>query len=236
MPGELLGERRPRVVLIAAATADGKLSSFERISQRFGSPEDRRRMRAVRAASDAILVGAGTLRADDPPLAIPDEVLVRARVREGRSPLPAAAVMTRSLDIPPSARIFSAPGRPVYLLCPESTPAPEAGRFPPSVEVVRAGREEVEPLLALQALHERGAESVLLEGGGATTAAFFAKKLVDELYLTICPAVLGGASAPTLVDGAGFPMDRRIELTLLSCEATSDGEVFLHYEVDRVSS
>jgi 5-amino-6-(5-phosphoribosylamino)uracil reductase len=76
---------------------------------------------------------------------------------------------------------------------------------------------------------EQGVKRVLAEGGGELNAALFSEELVDELELTLCPIVIGGASAPTLVDGAGFAADELRRATLVSSETMSTGELFLRY-------
>ena len=82
----------------------------------------------------------------------------------------------------------------------------------------------------LDRLEERGARRVLVEGGGALNAAFVEAGLVDELFVTIAPALLGGGAAPTPVDGAGLGMGERMRLALESVREV-DGELFCHYLV-----
>jgi riboflavin biosynthesis pyrimidine reductase len=99
------------------------------------------------------------------------------------------------------------------------------------VEIWRCGEKRVEPGELLQRLGERGADRVLVEGGGETNAAFVAAGLVDEVYVTIAPALLGGSGAPTPVDGDGFGLGEKRRLHLLSVNRVDD-ELFCHYVVE----
>src|SRR3954462_12255744 len=87
------------VTLVCAVSLDGKLSTVAREPVRFPSRRDRARLHALRDAADAILVGARTIRAEDPPL-LPDEKRARARAAAGKKPYPVRAIASRTLDLP----------------------------------------------------------------------------------------------------------------------------------------
>jgi riboflavin-specific deaminase-like protein len=211
---------RPRVVVNMAMTVDGKIASAKREYPHLTSRLDRSRMDRLRAAADAIVVGAGTVRAIDPPLHVRDPSLRKSR------PPPAHVVVSASGEVNPSSRALSNPSARARVLA-----TTEGARVPVGnhVEVWRLGERQVDLRLLLERLAGRGFEKVLVEGGALLNWSLVEHDLLDELYVTIAPAILGGRSAPTLVDGAGLPMADRIELRLLSAEAVGD-ELFCHYQ------
>ena len=80
-------------------------------------------------------------------------------------------------------------------------------------------------------LHRRGVRELLLEGGGATNFEFFRQGLVDEIYMTLCPLIIGGAGSPTPVDGAGFPPELFQRYLLVAMKRVRS-EIYLHYRRD----
>lgn len=207
-----------------ATSLDGRIAPASREKVRLGTKEDIRRMDELRAWADAVVVGAGTLRAEDPPMGLRDEELLEQRRSQGRPEQPALVVLTRSMDIP-ADRAFRTGGR-VIVAVPESAPeTPEA--IASGAEVWRIGEDMVDPRDLLGRLAEEGLERVLLEGGGRLAAHFFLADVVDEVHLTLTPWLIGGEDAPTMAD-LGRPMDfpRRFELVCLERE---EDEVFLTY-------
>ena len=95
------------------------------------------------------------------------------------------------------------------------------------------GPQELSVASALEKLAALGAESVLIEGGGRLNYAALAEGVVDEIYLTIMPSVLGEKKAASLADGPESLGQPFLPLEMLSCEPVSSGEVFLHYRVKR---
>jgi 2,5-diamino-6-(ribosylamino)-4(3H)-pyrimidinone 5'-phosphate reductase len=218
-----------RVILNVAMTVDGKIASVRRESFPLGSPEDRRRMDRLRAEADAVIVGSGTMRVDGYPLVVRDPLLAEARRRRGR-PHPVNVLMSRSLEVPLDRPFFHHPETERIVFTTADAPASRLRAMQPLAEVIRLPGPDLHPEEVLRALEERGIERVLLEGGGRLNAAFFAAGLVDEVYLTLTPWILGGRDAPTPVDGTGFLFQDRVALELLSCEPV-DSEIFLHYAV-----
>lgn len=226
---------RPRVALVAAASLDGKLSSARRDPVTWTSRADRARLFERRDAADALLVGAGTIRAEDPPL-LPTPARRQARAAAGRAPNPLRVVVSRSLDLPVGRALTPEPDAPVVVL------GPSEGAGPPDAAArardLAARGLEVLPLLdasgdltpALAALAARGVRDVSCEGGGELNAALLARDLVDEVHLTLCPVVLGGGAAPTLADGPGLASLRRARL--VECRVVGE-EVFLTYALER---
>lgn len=224
---------RPFVYLNMAMTADGKITSARREYPKFTSPLDRKTMDRLRAEADAIVVGAGTLRADDPPLHVRDAEMLAYRESLGKPPGLLNVVVSASLSVDPYARFFSderASGRIVATV--EEAPADRVAALVGKAEVWTLGAGSVDLPEMLRRLRARGVERLLLEGGGEMNWAFVRDDLVDELFITVAPALLGGRDAPTLCEGAGLAMADQRRLRLLSTEVAGD-EIYTRWAVVR---
>jgi 2,5-diamino-6-(ribosylamino)-4(3H)-pyrimidinone 5'-phosphate reductase len=224
---------RPFVYMNMAMTADGKITSAAREYPRFTSPRDRRTMDRLRAEADAVLVGAGTLRADDPPLHVRDPEMLAYRRSLGRPDGLLNIVVTASADLDPASRFFrtdSAAGRIVATV--EDVAPERAARLEEVAEVWRLGRGLVDLRELLRRLHARGVKRLLVEGGGELNWGFVRDDLLDELYVTVAPVLLGGADAPTLLEGEGLSMAAQRKLALTGMERHGD-EIYCRYTVLR---
>ena len=223
--------RRPFVYINMAMTADGKITSARREYPRFTSDLDRRTMDRLRAEADAIVVGAGTLRADDPPLKVRDEEMRAYRESLGKSGAPLRVVVTASGSIEESRRFFDdTEGGERIVATVEILEAQKLAALQSKAEVWQLGQAEVDLQRLLDRLGRRGARRVLVEGGGELNWRFIREELADELYVTIAPALLGGREAPTLLEGSGFPMASRRRLRLLELRREGD-EIYCRYEL-----
>lgn len=218
------------MVVNVAMTADGKISTVDRSGSWFVSRDDRKRMDVIRAGADLIVVGGETARRENPPFHIRDAALVLGRVSSGYPPHPDVLILSKTARLPETLKVFSQSLQKVWVATPGE--AGETGRF--SKALVGVLTTEDPPCLArlLGSPPLDLYRSILVEGGGETNAAFFREGLVDEVFVTLCPVVLGGRAAPTPVGGGGLPVGSRPELSLLSCERVGD-ELFLHYAVGR---
>ena len=209
---------RPRVLCNMAPSLDGKIAPARKTAPFVMSrgPEDPARMRALRSQADAVIIGASNLRADDPDLA-------PSRIR---------VVVTRSGEqVSPTAKMFDPMLGGEAIVAHASTMA-EAKRadLRPRATLVEAGRSAVEiPRLLEWLATERACGVVLCEGGGVLLADFFEARAVDTAFLTIVPRVLGGAQAPTIVEGRGFAPDVIPDGRLVAVEQVGD-ELFLRYD------
>lgn len=216
------------VVVNAATSADGKLSSRRREQIRISGPDDFDRVDRLRADSDAIMVGVGTVLADDPSLTVDEtERLPRTEAEEPRQP--ARVVADSRGRTPPDARILDE-AAPTYLLVSDAAPADRVETLSDAgADIVTAGETRTDLSDALAALEATGIETLMVEGGGELIYSLFAADLVDELSVFVGPTVIGGRDAPTLVDGEGF-VDAFPSLELDGVEQLDEG-VLLRWRV-----
>ncbi len=228
-------DRRPYILLNYALSLDGKTSTENRDPVQFTSRIDRRLMDEIRADVDAVLIGAGTLRAEDPPVRIQAAKRRDERVRAGKSPHPLSIVLSRSMRLPSEGRYWKDDQVDRIIATTEQTPAELALPFQEKAEVVRAGWSSVDLVEFCRMLSDRGVSRLLVEGGGEVNMAFWEAGLVDEIYLTLCPVVIGGSKAPTAADGTGFTADGFRRLRLVESRRVGQ-ELFLRYRVIRSRS
>jgi 5-amino-6-(5-phosphoribosylamino)uracil reductase len=170
--------------LVLAVSLDGRLATPGGGAAQLGGPGDRRVLEEALAWADACLIGGRTLRLHGCTCLIRDPDLLAQRQGQGRTPQPAAVVVTRCGRFEPELRFFAQPLRRLLL------------QPPPLPQPAPAGFEAVQPLRswssALEALAADGLRRVLLLGGAELAGELLALQLVDQLQLTLCPQLLGG--------------------------------------------
>jgi riboflavin biosynthesis pyrimidine reductase len=188
---------RPYVVLNMISTADGRASIGGR-TRAIGGPADRALFHALRAAVDAVLVGAGTLRTERYGRIIRDSRRRRLRAEQGLGEEPLACVVSRSLALSPDIPLLAEPSARVVILTPSEASLPDCAAH---VEYVRSARQGALDLpAALATLRERFAVTLLLcEGGPHLNVLLLAAGLADELLLTLELALLGVLSSDSEV-------------------------------------
>jgi 2,5-diamino-6-(ribosylamino)-4(3H)-pyrimidinone 5'-phosphate reductase len=218
-----------RVVVNAATSADGKLSTREREQIEISGPADFERVDRLRAESDAVMVGVGTVVADDPSLTVDDPDLRERRQDRGEPENPARVVADSRIRTPPNARILDDSAES-YLLVSDTAPGDFITQMEDSgATVIAAGEDRVDLPAAFEKLDAEGIDQLMVEGGGELIFSLFEAELVDELSVFVGPTIIGGRDAPTLADGDGF-VEKFPELSLETVEQL-DGGVVLKYDV-----
>jgi len=230
-------EERPWVVINMVTSLDGKASVGGKASP-IGSPLDRILMRGLRARADAVLIGAGTLRAEKLRLDVPEE-FARQRVARGLKPQPLAVVATSNGDLPIETNLLAA--SPESLLVMVSSEIPhwriDALSSGAVVEEIAPRNQGGHPDMgkALELLKERyQADVLVVEGGPVLNHALVSAGLVDELFLTLAPKILGGdrSDTSTVLEGPVLPALDKAEAALISAYLSQGSELFLRYALD----
>jgi riboflavin biosynthesis pyrimidine reductase len=217
--------RRPRVVASMIASADGRIA-VEGRSVGLGHPADRALLRELRTAVDAILVGAGTLRAERYANLLDDEQRAH-RAAAGLEPEPIVATISRRLDVPGDIPLLAEPTARVQVYTEADGELPSQGAW---VAVQRFEPGQLTMLAVLEHLHsERGARTILCEGGPRLLREMVAADCVDDLMLTLAPMLLAG-DAPTPLSGP--LVDPPAGLALRDIHRADD-HLFLHYTLPR---
>jgi 2,5-diamino-6-(ribosylamino)-4(3H)-pyrimidinone 5'-phosphate reductase len=224
---------RPGVHVNVAMSADGKLSTRERRQVRISGPADFARVDRIRAESDAVMVGIGTVLADDPSLTVKSPDLRTMRVARGLPEHPVRIVVDSGARTPPDASLLHKGEGERIIACSERADPEKKAVLGRSATVLVAGRDRVDLPLLLTLLHERGIRRLMVEGGGTLIAGLFSAGLVDELTCFVGNMIIGGRDAPTLADGPGFiDEDTFVRLSLSGMERMDEG-VLLTWRVTR---
>lgn len=208
---------RPKVIVNCAMSPDGKIAGTERRQLRISSPEDMERVKRLRSECQAILVGAGTVLADDPHLTVKG-------LPQDRQPI--RVVLDPRGKVPETSLVFDDRAHTLMVTSEECT------RTYPGAETVRLGKGKLDLVALLEILGRRGVSTLLVEGGGETIFSFFQAGLVDVYSVYVGEFIIGGREAPSPVDGDGFRPEEHVPMRLVSCERLGGG-VHLTYEVRR---
>ena len=230
---------RPYVVLSCAISADGYLddASGERLI--LSGPDDLDEVDALRAGADAIFVGAGTIRADNPRLLIRSPARSTDRVSAGRPPHPLRVTLTGSGDLDPGARFFTGPGERPLVFCADPALAAAKARLGEVAEVVGAGDppslarvlDHLYSRLSAGSARPRWPEpSVLIEGGSQILRDALTGDLADELRLAVAPFFVGDPRAPRFGLPGTYPQSPARPMRLESVRRVGEVAV-LHYKI-----
>lgn len=244
-------KNRPHTTVVLAMSADGKIADFERSPARFSSATDRAHLEEQIATSDAVLFGAGTLRAYGTTLRVSHPQLLQQRIQNSLPPQPLQIIASLQANIDSQLPFFRQPvprwllttsvgakqwqGRLEFeriLICETGSLEDKGDKGKKDNSEFRIQNLEftINWVDALEQVARLGVKRLAVLGGGELVASMLAFEAIDELWLTICPLILGGANAPTPVEGTGFYAALAPRLELLSAQI-EEQEVFLHYRL-----
>jgi 5-amino-6-(5-phosphoribosylamino)uracil reductase len=220
---------RPYTLLSCGMSIDGYLDSPHVTRLRLSNAADFDRVDAVRAQCDAILVGAGTVRNDNPRLLVRSSARRADRAARGLPESPVKVTLTRGGDLAPAAAFFTTGNSEKLVYCP--TPAADAtrARLGSVATVVDSGSAtDVDVAEIAEDLSARGINRLMVEGGGTLLTQFLTADLVDELHLVIAPLFVGDSRAHRLVGDGQFPWNAERRATLAGVRQIGD-VVLLRY-------
>jgi riboflavin-specific deaminase-like protein len=220
---------RPKVIANFAMTADGKVTTRCHTPADFTSPRDKHRLLEIRALADALLVGRNTVAADAMSMTLPDRALRARRRAKGRAPEPLRVIVSNRGNLDPAWKVFQTPGADRVVFSTTRMPAARRRALEPLCDLHLLALKSI-PIANVLAVLRRiyGVRVLLCEGGPSLLRSLVEIDALDELYLTVAPAIFGGADAPTLTGTSPdfLPAIARFRLVSLR---TVGGECYLRY-------
>jgi 5-amino-6-(5-phosphoribosylamino)uracil reductase len=215
---------RPYTLLSCGMSIDGYLGSATAPRLALSNDADFDRVDAVRASCDAILVGAATVRNDNPRLLVRSKTRRDERTARGLAPSPIKVTVTDRVELDACADFFTTGDTEKLVYCP-SPRVPEARSRLGSVATVVDGGLPVEMRRISEDLGARGVQRLMVEGGGKVHTQFLTDNLADELQLVVAPFFVGDSRAPRFVSDGRFPWNPERRATL--AEVRQIGDVVL---------
>ena len=222
-------KHRPHTTVILAMTADGKIADYRGSAARFGSANDKVHLEQQVSLADGVLFGAGTLRAYGTTMSISNSILLQQRAKLGKSFQPVQIVVSASGNLDSQWRFFKQPV-PRWLITKSGYEQWQNKSEFERIIIATQCNSIIDWTSTLKQLSELGLNKLAILGGGELVASLFAEDLIDELWLTLCPVIFGGKSAPTPVGGTGWLQSQSKKLQLLEVKQVKQ-ELFLHYRV-----
>jgi 2,5-diamino-6-(ribosylamino)-4(3H)-pyrimidinone 5'-phosphate reductase len=224
---------RPHVIVNVAMSADGKISTKERRQVRISGLKDFARVDRLKAGCDAIMVGIGTVLADDPSLTVKSEECRQYRQKKGWDDNPVRVVVDSSGRTPPDSSFLNkGRGKRVVAVSEKADPD-SVSILRKKATVIILGDNEVDLVLLLDNLGAMGIHRIMVEGGGTLIAALIRACLVDEIYTFIGNIIIGGRDAPTLADGEGFMHESSFTRLMLQDASRIEEGILLHWIVSK---
>jgi len=218
--------QRPYVILSVATSLDGYIDDTEPGRLRLSNASDFDRVDQVRAGCDAILIGANTLRRDNPRLLVNAPERRAERQARNLPPYPLKVTLTAGGDLDPGLRFWHHGGGKLVYTSDDAAPTLKE-RLGDLAEVVGLGAT-LELTAVLDDLGERNIGRLMVEGGGTIHTQFLTAGLADEIHLAIAPFFVGDPAAPRFVNSGTFPHDPDHRMSLVEVKALGD-VAFLRY-------
>ena len=188
---------RPYTIIVSEITVDGKLTLRKGYSSKeimkFMDEEATRYLHQIRAKVDGIMVGAETIRTDNPYLTVRHAV--------GKNPV--RIIPTRTGNIPLDANVLKSDA-PTIIITTEKAPKEKLKELEKKAEVIICGKDDIDLIHMMEILYNKGIKSLMVEGGSTLNWNLIKNGLIDEIRLIHMPFIVGGENTPTLVGGEGF--------------------------------
>lgn len=218
---------RPYTLLSCGISLDGFLDDASERRLLLSNEEDFDRVDEVRAGADAILVGAATVRSDDPRLQVRCRARVARRRAAGRPDQPLKVTVTARAKLDPGGRFFTTGSGTKLVYCASDTFAMAAEQLSPVATVVDAGRPVLLRAVS-EDLHARGVRRLMVEGGGQVHTQLLSEALADELRVVVAPLFVGEPEATRFVGAGPFPFSNGRRARLVESRPVGD-VVLLRY-------
>ncbi len=218
---------RPYTLLSCSMSIDGYLDSVMPRRLELSNDADFDRVDAVRASCDAILVGAATVRNDNPRLVVRSKPRRDDRMACGLPPSPVKVTVTERVELDAGADFFTTGDTEKLVYCASRRVIDARSQLGPIATVVDAG-QPVEMRAISEDLAARGVERLMVEGGGKVHTQFLTDNLADELQLVVAPFFVGDSRAPRFVSDGRFPWNPGRRATLAGVRQIGD-VVLLRY-------
>lgn len=217
-----MAKSRPKVILSAAMTLDGKIAT-KKGDSRLSSKQDKVRIHKLRSKVDAILVGSNTVKRDDPMLTV--------RYTKGKNPL--RVILDSKAEINLKSQIIKTCKKiPTILAVSKKASKQNISNLKKhSLEIIVVGENKINIKNLLKVLSKKKIKTLLVEGGGTVNWEFIKQGLVDEMIVTITPYLVGGQKAISLVEGEGFSKIQNSKKLKLKKIYKLGNEIVLHYNL-----
>jgi 2,5-diamino-6-(ribosylamino)-4(3H)-pyrimidinone 5'-phosphate reductase len=223
---------RPYVIVNVAMSADGKISTRERRQVRISGQQDFTRVDRLKAGCDAVMVGIGTVLADDPSLTVKSEECRSYRREQGKDDHPVRIVVDSSARIPPDAAVLHKGEGKRVIAVSKKAGGDTIALLEKKASVIVSGEDEVDLPALMDELGSMGLHRIMVEGGGTLIAGLIRAGLVHEIYTYIGNILIGGKDAPTFNDGVGYTQESLFpRLSLVEVRRIEEG-ILLHWKVE----
>ncbi|MDI6855718.1 MAG: 2,5-diamino-6-(ribosylamino)-4(3H)-pyrimidinone 5'-phosphate reductase [Candidatus Thermoplasmatota archaeon] len=210
---------RPYVIINCAMSVDGKIALPTGVQTKISNEKDMQRVHRLRNSCDAILVGIGTILADDPKLTVKKEYI------QGIVRSPIRVVIDSKCRIPRNAKVLNGTAKTIIAV------AEGCSKELKNAEVIKCGKGEVDLRKLLITLRKIGIRKLLVEGGSKIIWSFLSNGLADELNVFVGSIAIGGETTPTLAGGEGAKKLESVVKLKLKKVSKLDNGVLLQYIV-----
>lgn len=222
--------KRPFIFINSAMSADGKISTWQRKQIRISGSNDFDRVDDLRATSDAIMVGIGTVLADNPSLTVKSISRKEKRKMQNLDENPIRIVIDSNARISHDADFFKKGEGKRIVVVSSNAKSNKIHNLSQKAQIIVSGNSTVDLKNAMNELYNLGIRRLMVEGGATLNWGMLSEGLVDEIYTFIGNIIIGGSKAPTFVDGEGFIDMDTLPLELISAEKIETG-ILLKWKV-----